>query len=63
VTLAVTRGDGSVKRVEVPVSVWLGGARKYVVKVPARPAVTRVEIDASGLYPDVNRDNQRWTRQ
>ena len=62
VKLAVTRADGSVQQVEVPVSAWLSGARKYVVKVAARPAVTKVEIDPAGLFPDVNRGNQTWIR-
>jgi hypothetical protein len=62
VKLAVTRADGSVQRVEVPVSVWLGGARKYVLRVAARPTVTKVEIDPDQLFPDVNRENQRWVR-
>jgi hypothetical protein len=62
VKLAVTRSDGSVQQVEVPVSVWLGGARKYVVHVAARPAVTKVEIDPQQLFPDVNRGNQVWTK-
>lgn len=62
VKLAVTRADGSVQRVEVPVSVWLGGARKYVLRVAARPAVTKVEIDPEQLFPDVNRGNQVWAK-
>jgi hypothetical protein len=49
--------------VEVPVSVWLTGARKYLIRVPARPAVTRVEIDPQGLFPDVDRQNQVWVRR
>ena len=61
VDLAVTRADGSVQRVTVPVGVWLSGARRHVVRVAARPRVTRVEIDPEGLFPDVDRSNQVWT--
>jgi hypothetical protein len=62
VKLAITRAGGAVQRVEVPVSVWLGGARKYVVRVAGKPAVTKVEIDPEGLFPDVERGNQVWVK-
>ncbi|HEX6533590.1 MAG TPA: M1 family metallopeptidase [Gemmatimonadaceae bacterium] len=62
VRLAVTRADGAVERREVPVEVWLRGARTTVVRVPRAPEVTRVEIDPEGAFPDVNRSNQLWTR-
>ena len=60
VRLAVTRADGSVQRLEVPVDVWLAGARRAVVRVAAAPRVTRVEIDPEGLFPDADRTNQVW---
>ncbi|MDQ2929920.1 MAG: M1 family metallopeptidase [Gemmatimonadota bacterium] len=60
IELAVTRANGKVERVHVPANVWLHGARQYVVRVPAMPAVTRVEIDPDGLFPDVDRSNQQW---
>ena len=60
VRLVVTRSDGRVERVELPVDTWLGGARRQVVRVAARPAVTKVEIDPEGLFPDMNRKNQLW---
>jgi hypothetical protein len=61
VRLAVTRADGSVERKELPVTVWLGGARKAVARVAAEPAITNVEIDPEGAFPDVDRDNNVWT--
>ena len=61
VRLAVTRADGTTQRVEVPVDVWLHGARRYVVKVGAGSPVTRVEIDPEGFFPDIDRANQVWT--
>jgi aminopeptidase N len=60
VALAITRADGVVQRLTVPVDVWLTGARRYVVRVPAAPAVVKVVIDPDGLFPDVNRANQVW---
>jgi hypothetical protein len=49
-----------VQRIELPVSIWLTGARRHVVHVPSSPAVTKVEIDPEGLFPDMNRANQLW---
>lgn len=63
VRLAVTRADGTVQRLEVPVDVWLAGARRHVVRVAASPAIMRVEIDPELLFPDLNRGNQSWQRQ
>jgi aminopeptidase N len=63
VPLAITRTDGLVQRVTVPVSAWMSGARTYVVRVASRPAVVKVEIDPEGLYPDVDRANGVWQRR
>lgn len=60
VALAITRAGGGVQRVTVPVDVWLAGARRHVVRVPATPTVVRVEIDPDGLFPDLDRANQVW---
>ncbi len=60
VLLAVTRADGTVQRLTIPVDARLGGARRHVVRVAASPAVTRVVIDPDGLFPDVDRTNQDW---
>jgi hypothetical protein len=62
VRLAVTRADGSVQRIDVPVDVWLAGARQHVVRVAANPEVVRVEIDPDGAFPDIDRGNQVWRR-
>ncbi|HET9984045.1 MAG TPA: M1 family metallopeptidase [Longimicrobiales bacterium] len=59
--IAVTRADGRVDRVEVPVEVWLAGARRHDIRVAAAPAITRVEIDPERFFPDVDRTNQVWT--
>ncbi len=60
VELAVTRANGRVDRIHLPVSIWLGAARTHEVRVARIPAVTRVEIDPDGWFPDVNRTNQLW---
>ena len=60
VDLAITRADDKVERVRIPASVWLSGARTYVLRVARAPEVIRVEIDPDGAYPDVNRTNQLW---
>jgi aminopeptidase N len=58
VRLAVTLADGSVRRIEVPVDVWLSGARRHVVRVAG--TVAKVEIDPEAMFPDLNRANQIW---
>ena len=63
VKLAVTRADGTVQRIDVPVDVWLKGARTHVVHVAPTPEVVRVEIDPDGLFPDINRANQLWVKR
>jgi hypothetical protein len=60
VRLAVTRSGGKVERLEVPVDVWLRGARRYTVRVPGRASVTAVAIDPEGLFADVDTSNQTW---
>jgi hypothetical protein len=62
VMLAVTRADGTVQRIDVPVDVWLAGTRRHVVRVTSSPAVVKVEIDPDELFPDMERGNQVWTR-
>ena len=63
VRLAVTRRDGTVERREVPVDVWLGGARSTTVRLPRGADVVRIAIDPEGLFPDVDRSNQEWRRE
>jgi hypothetical protein len=57
VRLAITRAGGAVERREVPVEVWLSGARRHVLRVPDEPAVQRVAIDPEERFPDVDRSN------
>jgi hypothetical protein len=61
VRLAVTRADGSVQRLDVPVDIWLTGARRTTVRIARDPRVLRVEIDPEAFFPDLDRSNQIWT--
>lgn len=61
VELAITRADGKTDRMRIPATVWLEGARTYVVRIARAPEVMRVEIDPDGLFPDMDRSNQLWT--
>jgi aminopeptidase N len=63
VRLAITRAGGAVERVELPVEVWLSGARTAVARVAKAPAIERVEIDPEQAFPDVDRGDQVWSAQ
>ena len=63
VRLAITREGGIVERVEVPVDVWLEGARTHMITVPASPRVVRVEIDPDAVFPDLDRADNEWSRR
>jgi hypothetical protein len=62
VRLAITREGGAIERMEIPVEIWLTGARRKVARVSATPRVVKVEIDPEGFFPDLDRKNQVWTR-
>ena len=62
VRLAITRRSGAVEWMEVPVDVWLAGARRHTVRVQGGATVLRVEIDPESAFPDVDRTNQSWVR-
>ena len=63
VKLVVTRADGTVQRIDIPVDIWLKGARTYVAHVASTPEIVRVQIDPDGLFPDINRANQIWLKR
>jgi aminopeptidase N len=62
VPLLVTRADGSTQRVDLPVDIWLSGARRHTVRVASAPPVTKVQIDPDGQFPALHRDGQTWPR-
>lgn len=60
--LTITRADGSTLEREVSVETWLAGAVQTEITLPVDD-ITRVEIDAAGLFPDIDRGNNVWRRQ
>jgi aminopeptidase N len=60
--LMVTRIDGRVERLTLPVDVWLRGERRRTVRVAGEPALKSIEIDAEKEFPDLDRSNQVWPR-
>lgn len=60
VRLVITREGGTVQRAEIPVDVWLRGARRASLRVTSRPAIVKVEIDPGEAFPDIDRSNNRW---
>jgi len=62
VHLVVTRTDGRADSLDIPVDVWLGGAKRTTVRVAQQPAVKSIEIDPAREFPDVDRYNQKWPR-
>ncbi len=61
VRLAVTRADGRVERVELPVDPWLAGVRTQTARIASASTVRSVEIDPELAFPDVDRGNNRWS--
>ncbi|HKV52393.1 MAG TPA: M1 family metallopeptidase [Gemmatimonadaceae bacterium] len=61
VPLVVTRAGNVTQRIDVPVDVWLHGQRRYVVRVAREPAISRVEIDPHGDFPELDRSRLVWT--
>ena len=61
VPLRITRSNGEVVERTIPVERWLEGAERVSVTIPAGPAVTEVEIDPAGYFPDIDPRNDRWT--
>ncbi len=60
--LTVTLEDGSVLEREIPAESWLHGETKVELSIPVKSTVTRVEIDAAGVFPDIDRSNNVWER-
>jgi len=62
VHLSVTRNDGQVQELTVPVSAWLGGENRRTLRIAREPAIKSIEIDPKRDFPDVDRSNQAWPR-
>lgn len=62
VDLTITGADGTRQRVKLPVEIWMRSwSVPYTLRGPSGARPVRVEIDARGTYPDVNRTNNAWT--
>ncbi|UCG88848.1 MAG: M1 family metallopeptidase [Gemmatimonadota bacterium] len=57
--LRITYADGSTETVRLPVEMWYQGP-EFVYR--ARGTVTAAEVDPRGVYPDDDRENNRWPR-
>jgi hypothetical protein len=57
--LRISWADGSTETVHLPVEMWYQGP-KFVYR--ARGRVTAAEVDPRGVYPDDDRENNRWPR-
>ncbi len=62
VRLTVTLESGRVLEREIPAESWLLGETKVELSIPVRSPVLRVEIDAAGAFPDIDRSNNVWER-
>jgi hypothetical protein len=62
VRLAITRSDGRVDRLEIPVEVWLSGRRRHSAVLSDGNSVRSIEIDPERFFPDIDRTNQTWSR-
>jgi hypothetical protein len=60
--LTITLADGSTSTAEVPVRHWLAGNTTADIEMDVDQAVVRVEIDAAGVFPDIDRTNNVWER-
>jgi hypothetical protein len=59
--LKLTFADGSTETVRLPVEMWNLG-RTFTYRVPGTKRVTQAELDPRGVYPDINRANNRRGR-
>jgi hypothetical protein len=60
--VTVTLEDGQTLEREVPVEHWLSGQTSAELSVANGSPVVKVEIDAGGLFPDIDRENNVWVR-
>jgi hypothetical protein len=61
VPVTVTYEGGRTEVLTAPVERWLAGARSATLRATGG-VVTRVQIDAAGIYPDTDRTNNLWPR-
>ena len=61
IDLAVTRKTGRVQHIVIPVDVWLGGSRHYVVALDSAATITALDLDPDQAFPDIDRSNNHWS--
>jgi Peptidase family M1 domain len=61
VDLELLREDGTRERQSLPADIWMLGDR-YTLAIPGDAQVTSVVVDPDGVWPDVDRSNNRWPR-
>ena len=59
VTLAVRYGDATGDTIALPIEMWNLGSR-FTARVSTTKRVTDVVVDPRGIYPDIDRANNRW---
>lgn len=60
--IVATLENGEVRRVRIPESYWLTGARSQTAVLEVTSPVVRVELDPEQLFPDVDRSDNTWQR-
>lgn len=60
--VVVTFADGETAERRIPAETWTEGYEERTLTFEHDAAVERVEIDPLEYYPDVDRDNNVWTR-
>jgi peptidase M1-like protein len=62
VFLTVTRANGRVDQLTIPVDVWFAADRRHAIRIAREPMVKSIEIDTQKDFPDLDRTNQVWPR-
>ena len=62
ILITMTLESGATVEQTVPVDVWMEGARSWSGSFDVAGPVATVEIDARGLFLDLDRTNNAWTR-
>lgn len=61
VTVEIKETNGTVKRLNLPVEIWQGGAVK-MLRYPAGSKIESVNVDPDKRLPDVNGENNIWKK-
>jgi peptidase M1-like protein len=59
VTLALRYANDTGDTLDLPIEMWNLGSR-FTARVPTTRRVTGVMVDPRGIYPDIDRTNNRW---